>query len=173
MNIVEYIPDRTKIFLAVFWLWTWILLQFNKACAMLLQLILEWVPDNFVPAITNKSTVHAVNAVDGQGNNITNKLKLFLNLNWDKEMFDGEGGVDIDNFAKHVGSSLIWIAYILEYELSPAYNDFINASKESDFGAKDFNKLLKAVLIDVSTKLVHNLSTQQSSPIMFGEVNFS
>jgi hypothetical protein len=178
MKLLQYMPDRTKLFLAAFWLWTWILLQFNKLCAIFLQCVLVWVPDSYTPTLSQKTPIRVIKALDKDGNTITNKLKLFLNLKWDKEMCDDKGGVDIDTFMRYIGSSLIWAAYILEYELSPIYNDFIQSVSGDDFSSKDINKLLKAIVIDVGNKLVYKLGNEQSEtletsePLMFGEVNF-
>ncbi len=161
------IPHRAQIFLGAFWLWTWILLQFNKLNQFILSGILIWVPDNFIPMLrTKKVPVKLVKVIDKNGKNITNKLNLFLNLKWD------DRGVDIRDFARYVGTTVIWAAYLLEYELSPIYDEFIFSTKSEDFCGKDFDKLFKAIIIDVSNKLIYRIGKETPDNILFGQVTF-
>jgi len=165
------LPDKTKIFLGAPWLWTWILLQFNKLCQTILHGILYWVPNNYIPIFTkclNKSPVKLIKAMDMRGNDITNKLNLFLNLRWD----DSLGGVDIKDFARYLGTTFIWVIYLLEYELSPIYNDFIKSIHSKKFNNKDFNKLFKALVIDLSKKIIYRLEKNIEEDLVFGETVF-
>ena len=70
-------------------------------------------------------------------------------------MCDEKGGVDLDRFAQYLGVSVLWVAYLFEYELNEEYNDFINSTKNGDLQFKDFDKLLKAVLIDFKNKIIY------------------
>lgn len=179
------LPDKTQLFLAAFWTWTWILLQFNKLCQVILHSILAWAPDSCIPTIPsylNRTPIKLIKAFDKEGNAITNKLNLFLNLRWDPEIeVNSEtnedntpvsGGVDINDFGRYVGTTAIWAAYLLDYKLSPIYNEFIESTKNKCFSSKDFDKLFKAILIDISNKLVYRLGSERSEPLQFGEVAF-
>ncbi len=169
---MQYLPDKTKIFLAALWLWTWVLLQFNRLCGMILKCILISMPDNYVPVPRVSVPVKVIKARDASGNIITNKMQLFLNMKWDQDLFDGKGGIDIDQFAKYVGTSFIWVAYILEYELGTSYNKFISLMKVGHINSKIFEELIRGVAIDVKNKLLYKLSNLEPESILFGEVNF-
>lgn len=163
------LPDKTKIFLASFWVWTWLLLQINKFCSLCLNCVLAWVPDNCIPVIVQKSPIKVIEARDEKRRIITNKLNLFLNLKWRNTPYDRES-IDIDKFAQYVGSSVIWVAYILDYKINPLYDEFINSVKEKRFKSKDINKLLYIVIIDVKNKLFHKNGIVEN--LLFGEVDF-
>ncbi len=173
------IPDRTMVFLAAFWFWTWVLFQFNRLTQVILHSILAWAPDKYIPSIPEgmkKSPVKLLRAADKEGRSITNKLNLFLNLKWDHETENAEGelsgGVDIREFAKCIGTTVVWAAYLLEYELDPAYNEFIATTRSRDFTSIDFRKLFKAVFIDVSNKIIYRFGAEDTEPLMFGETTF-
>jgi hypothetical protein len=133
------------------------------------------VPDRFTPTLKPNAPVKVIKATDSKGNIITNKLKLFMNLRWDKEMCDDQGGVDLDNFAKYIGSSVLWVAYLLEYELGNEYETFINSTKDNDYSSDSLRLLLRSIIIDVGNKLVYKLHDDDDvhpRNILFGEVNF-
>jgi hypothetical protein len=168
---MKYLPDRAQLFLAAFWLWTWLLFQFNKLCGVILKCILIWVPDNYVPVIARSAVpVKILKACDAGGNTITNKLQLFLNMKWDLDLFDGKGGIDIEQFVKCVGSSIIWVAYILEYELGPSYDAYMRLMQEGNFAPNAVSKLLRAITIDAKNKLLYKLGNIDH--MLFDEVNF-
>jgi hypothetical protein len=110
--LIKYLPDKTKIFLAAFWIWTWILFWISRLTNYILYLLLTWIPNGLTPKLTQKTPVYILEAKDGEGNLITNKLNLLLNLKWDKEMCDGRGGIDLDKFADYLGTSIIWMKNI-------------------------------------------------------------
>ena len=126
-KLSKCIPSRLQMFLFGFYIWTWILFQLTKVANIMLGLIIMYLPYYLIPNVTPKTPVKIIKAIDDQGNEITKQLKLFMNFKWDKTMCD-EGGIDLDIFAKYIKSSVIWIAYILEYEVGgELYNGFTYA----------------------------------------------
>ncbi len=128
------------------------------------------MPDGLVPSIPVKVPIKVLSAKDNNGRAITNKLNLFLSLRWDKEINDGKGGIDVNEFARQLGATIIWAAYLLEYQLGPMYNEFILATKQ-DFKLRDFDKLLRAVIIDVGNKLIYR-DGGAVEQLHFGELGF-
>ena len=120
--------------------------------------------------------------MDGNGKEITDKLNMFINFKWDKNMFDTNGGVDLDIFFKYIGSSVIWVAYILDYEINNNMcTKFINfVSKvdtdKNDYTIDHFKTYIKIAVIDIGSKIINKLQkdkkTIDSEEILFGEVNF-
>ena len=172
------IPVKTKIFLAAFWMWTWILFQISNMFNKMLKFVLYWIPNNFTPTfetITSKPNIKLIEARDGFGKVITNKLKLFMNLKWDKTMCDDKGGVDLDIFCKHIGSSIVWVVYLLDYEINPIYDEFVTSIQENNFNMNKVHKFIKTAIIDISNKVIKKFDTytnQTEESILFGEVNF-
>lgn len=119
--------DRTIIFLFTLKLWTYFFRYCLKILDFFLYTLIKFLPDsgiiydgrhlvNWFNPNKQRENVNIIDARDHNNNTITNKLKLFLNFNWDKSACDELGGINIEKFCEWVGSSMIWIAYVLEYE---------------------------------------------------------
>lgn len=169
------IPLKTKIFLAAFWLWTWILFQFNKACAMVLGSILTHMPNEYIPRMKDRTPVRVICAHDERENDITNKMRLFLNTQWNHTVNDGRGGVYIEQFAKQIGTTIIYMAYIFDYDFDPKYSDFIESTQQPGRPSKAYKEAICNIIIDIGTKIVlserWNRQTEKSS-LLFGGVSF-
>lgn len=169
------IPDRTRIFLGALWIWSWILLQLTIFANFILRLIIQWLPNYLMPNIAPNSPVKVIDAADANGNNIKDKLNLFLNLKWDEEMFENKGGVDLDKFLEYLGTSIIWIAYLMEYDKEPSYADVLNIIKDKGHPTYDeLSELVRIAIVDTKDKLIDKFGKQikQNEEIVFGEVNF-
>lgn len=179
MNIKEYIPDKTKIFLSAFYIWTWIIFQMTQAFNYMLSLIIKSAPDAMIiynfGRFNKNNNVSILKASSGNSTEITNKLKLWLNLKWDKNACDDTGGANLDQFAQYAGVSVLWIGYLLNYDKQDEYKQF---SDSMDNGVVDYNKLtnlIKYIAIDFNKKIIYrflnNETTQED--MLFGEVNFT
>jgi hypothetical protein len=177
------ISAKTKIFLAAFWSWTWILFQLSNLSNKILKFVIYWLPNNVTPTfenlVVNKKPIKLLEARDGFGKIITNKLKLFMNLKWDKTMCDDKGGVDLDMFCKYIGSSVIWVIYLMEYEVNPIYHKFITDVQTDQFNMNAMHKFIKTAVIDISNKIIKkfdsindNNTNCSTDSILFGEINF-
>ncbi len=169
------IPDRTKIFLGALWIWSWVLLQLTIFANFVLRLIIQWLPNYLMPSIKPTSPVKVIEASDENGNNVKDKLNLFLNLKWDPEMFDNRGGADLDKFLEYLGTSIIWVAYLMEYDKEPSYADVLNIIKEHGRISHDeLNELVRIAIIDAKNKIIDKFGRhiRQNEDILFGEVNF-
>lgn len=181
-TILHHIPDKTRIFLLAFWVWTWILFKLTQYANFILGLIIIHLPKYLMPNIKSKTPIKIIKAMDGNGKEITDKLNMFINFKWDKNMFDTNGGVDLDIFFKYIGSSVIWVAYILDYEINNNMcTKFINfVSKvdtdKNDYTIDHFKTYIKIAVIDIGSKIINKLQkdkkTIDSEEILFGEVNF-
>lgn len=172
-----YMPDKTKIFLFAFWVWTWILFKLTLVANYVLGAIIKHLPQYLMPGIKTKIPVTIIKAVDCNGTEVTDKLQMFMNFKWDKTMFDKHGGVDLDIFFKYIGSSVVWIAYILDYDINtPTCMHFMTLLDNTDTPLDDFKKYIKIVVIDAGKKIMHKLNTNtttiETEDISFGEVNF-
>ncbi len=171
---MQILPDRTRIFLAAFWTWTWILFWLSRIANYMLYLVLKYIPNVITPRLGQKTPIYILKAMDTDGNSIINKLILFLNLKWDKDMCDSHGGVDLDSFANCIGTSVIMIAYLLEYDLDESSKKLLTES----FDEHNFKKIIKLMTIDFSKKIMHKFfysedkKIEQIEDILFGEINF-
>lgn len=169
------IPDRTRMFLGALWVWSWVLLQMTIFANFMLRLVIQWLPNYLMPHINPTSPVKVIEAADEKGNRITDKLNLFLNLKWDAEMFENKGGADLDKFLEYLGTSIIWIAYLMEYDKNPSYADVLNTIKDNGrISTDDLAKLARIAVIDTKDKIISKINKDEHSDedILFGEVNF-
>jgi hypothetical protein len=166
--------SRVQIFLFVFWIWTWVLFQINQLISMFFRIILFYIPDGYLPYKV-VSPIRVLHALDEKGNSITNKLQMFLNKNWDREGCPNTGNVDIEQFAKILKISIVWISYILESDVKPEYIEILERKTER---REIFKDLIKKIVIDISGKIIVYLTDCKNNelldePLVFGQVNFT
>lgn len=166
------LPDKTRLFLAALWVWTYILFWFNRLLQAVLKIILVWLPNQLTPTISYKTPpIRVLEARDGFGRVITNKLKLFINNNWDNSIAE-RGGVDLDMFCKYIGSSVIWVVYMFDYEIDNKYDEYITAIQNKKFTSRDMHGFIKTAIIDISNKIIKkfdNINEYRAEEIIFGE----
>lgn len=193
-SFTQLFPSRMEMFLYAFYVWSCILFYITKFANFMLGMIITFLPTLLMPNVSTKSPVRILRAVDEKGTDITKRLNMFMKFKWDNDMCDDKGGVDLDKFSDYIGSSIIWIAYILEYEINDStYNNFMmlindiekNADNTSDltttcenynYPLEYFKKCIKFVVINTSKKVIYKLkkNTKDLEPesILFGEVDF-
>lgn len=169
-------PSKIKIFLFAFWMWTWILFKLTIIANYTLGIIITHLPKYLMPDIKTKTPINIIKAVDQNGIEITNKLQLFINFKWNKNMFDKNGGIDLDIFFTYIGSTVVWVAYVLDYDINNTCAQFIKLINHDNTKTLDtFTEYIKIAVIDTSTKIIHKLkqnNTVEHEDILFGEVNF-
>jgi hypothetical protein len=125
--MLDKMPDKMQMIAIAFYMWAWILFQISSFFTFMLKMIIVHMPNYFIPSMSLKKTnINIIKAVDDNSNDITNKIKLFMNLNWDKEAVDEKGGIDLDKFTEYIKSSCIWILYFIESD----FDDNIDKTAE-------------------------------------------
>lgn len=194
--IYAYTPTKMQIVLIGVYLYTTILLRLSQVFNIMLGLMIKHMPDVLFPS-TN-SPIKIINAIDERGVNIAKKLEAFIYYKWDKTMCDDQGGIDLDKFSEWIGSSVIWVAYIMDYDIKPAdcenFLQFIktagssstNSPKSTDSNTDGdiklhsidhFKKIIRVIVINTSKKIVYKINkateTLEAEDMLFGEVDFS
>jgi len=119
--------------MAALYVWTWILFQLSRIGNFLLKIAIKTLPNIMLPDMTPKIPIKIIKAIDESGFDITKKLKMFMNFKWDKTHCDDEGGVDLDTFSEYIGSSIIMVAYIFDYDFNDEICDkFLEIIKSDD-----------------------------------------
>jgi hypothetical protein len=176
-------PDKTRIFLFAFWIWTWILFKLTLMANFFLGLVIIHLPNYLMPTIKSKTPVKIIRAIDNNGDEITDKLNLFMNFKWDKNMFDDNGGIDLDIFFNYIGSSAVWIAYIFDYEIDnemcEKFVNFIDLTNLDTTERKPidyFKKCIRIAVINTGEKIMYKLRQNndniQQEDVIFGEIDF-
>jgi hypothetical protein len=163
------LPDRTKIFLSALWFWIYITYYFNSMICYFLKIILMNTPDSciaFQSKLIKKkeNTPEIIEATLGK-EIITNKIKLLINLCWDKEISD-VGGLNIKDLVSKYSSlstSVIWISYLFNLE-----------KKMQDMTDEEIGKKVKYMLINITDKIIYrdDGSACDDEEIIFGEIPF-
>jgi len=183
-KFLELMPDascRTKIFLMAIYMMTFIMFYLTKFFNFILYLVLQYIPDKFIMVkfhnIGKKKgrKVHILHAEGENGEPLTNKLDLYMNLFWDKE--NDDQSIDINKFGLYVGSSIIWIAYLLECDQNKNYKDFKNKINMNEFDKEKFTGLLKTIIVSIGEKIVYKFNKElddyeKKGNVIFGELNF-
>lgn len=161
--LTYYFPSKLRIFMFGFYIWTWVLLQFVIFANFILKSVITYSPTFFLPDVNPKIPIKIVKAMDDKGNNITKQLKMFMNFKWDPEMCDDAGGIDLDIFAEYIGSAIVWIAYIMEYDIDDKICEkFIEmATKVKKYDETENNK---DILSNADTDNDSNLDINISEP---------
>jgi hypothetical protein len=112
--------DKVKIVLYVSWIWAWAGLYTTKLFESLFMAIL-YMPDSWLSIPigkvenTNGQKIHILSAHTDAGE-ITNKLKLFLKLYWEKGGIDrshDNNGIDYSNISKMLNCTMLYCSYLL------------------------------------------------------------
>jgi hypothetical protein len=194
---------RTIVFML--YIWTCIIYQFTRFVDFILMCIISYIPNILVPNISSKTPVRILRATDQYGNDITKKLKLFMRFRWDYEINNEEGdtnngfdinngytgGIDLDAFIDYIGASVIWIAYVFEYDIDDIiFSELINLIHSSKlFGSTKshvitkpieyFRRTIRFLSIVTEQKMMYKLNNDaypapiKKEPITFGEINFN
>lgn len=190
--ITRQFPSKIRIFLFAFYIWTWILFQLTRVTNMSLGLIIAYLPTMLMPSVSHKAPIKIIRATDDKGNEMTKQLEMFMKFKWDKSMCDDHGGIDLDVFVKYIGSSIVWIAYIMDYDIDDnTCNRFLSMVEDlnsldddkSDATIRNnkltvnhFKKCVRLIVINTGKKIVHKLNggTAELVPedILFGEIDF-
>lgn len=197
-NINSYIPDRVRIFMFALYIWTYVLYYLTKFANFLLMLVISYLPNIFMPDVKPKAPVRVLKAVDETGFDITKKLNMFMKFKWDTDLCDDRGGIDLDVFSNYISSSIIWVSYILEYDIngniSNSFMDYIQwlekndkidpsdektnngSEKTVDTDVDFFKRCIRQILINTSKKVVYKIKKHteviESEDILFGEIDF-
>lgn len=167
------------------YIWTWISFQYTKLLNFILLKMIQ-LPNKTIPTITPNSDINIkiIYAVDKNGNDISNKLILFMNFKWDIKMFDKYGGIDLDPFMKSINTEEITLLYCKDDIMTNL--EFIMLSETVKELSAEFNSnainwakiYLNCININMETKIAHKLigvlRTEHfvKSDILFGEIDF-
>ena len=170
INIKNYcftnLPNRTKIFLTALWFWIYITYYFNIIICYFLRFILVNTPDSCIAfqskfIIKKENTPHIIKA-EIDSNDITNKIKLLINLCWDNEISD-LGGVNVKDLLSRypqISSSALWISYIFNFE-----------KKIQNMTDEEIGKKVKHIIICFTDKVIYR-DDGSNEDILFGEIPF-
>ena len=183
LTLIENIPYKIQIFLFGLYVWTWIFFQINKFIGFILASIIKYMPDHLI-SVTPIIPVKILKAFDGKNNDITNRLRFFMNYSWDNEMCDEQGGVDLEPFCNYISSSVVWVAYYFDFQVDEnVCNQFsylveLVEEKGGVFPNDEnnpFKKNIKFILIDTCKKIIYRLKEDkiEKQDIIFGEIGFS
>jgi len=185
--VEKFTPNRVKILMGALYCWAFLLLQLNMLGNLMLRLLITVIPNMVLPSIVPDTPIRIVKAFDQSGFDITKKLNIFMNFKWDAEMSNENGGIDLDAFCEYIGSSIIWICYTLEQDISiESCDKFLNFIKNIE-SADDsepkkidnifsFKKHMRTIVVNTSKKVIyklkHNINEVSPEDIVFGEVDF-
>lgn len=193
-SVIKIFPSRLQMFLYAFYVWSFVLFYLSRLANFTLGLIITYLPTLFIPKVSPAAPIKVLRAFDDRGRDITKRLCMFMKFKWDKQIGD-DGGVDLDKFVEHIGSSIIWVAYIMEYEISDTmFHNFlslINSIEQNtdtssnatvscdniDHPIDYFKRCVKFVIINTSKKVIYKLKKGtkelEPEPILFGEIDFT
>jgi len=142
INEIQFF-DKVRLFMFITWLWAWLGIYMIKLFEFMFRLIL-YIPNSyleFIPSSEIKTSsnnyVHIINTFDERGNDITNKVKLFLKYYWEKTGPDTLCDVNSFNFNKlsnMLNISVMVCSYIL--------------SNSNDMDNKTFFNELKNIILE-------------------------
>ena len=122
-------------------------------------MFIVYAPDKLIIIPPSKSTSrNQIKILKARTNEqiITNKIKLFMNLNWDDEFCDDDGGVRLKKMAHWLKTPVIWVAYLVDSHASP-----------------ETNEKIRTMLIDFGKNAIFKDSKlKKTVEILFDEVNF-
>lgn len=197
-RIANSLPDRVRIFMLALYVWTYILFYITKLANFMLMLIITYLPNLFTPTVKPKTPITVLKAVNDVGDDITKKLNMFMKFKWDEEICDGRGGIDLDTFSEYISSSIIWISYIINYDIDDTisknfikYTQLLDGFVEPQLEVCDsksdktevnngipleyFKKCIRFIIINTTKKVVYKLkkNTEVLEPeeILFGEID--
>lgn len=113
--------EKIRVILFVTWVWAWVGLKITKMFELAFRLVLA-MPNNWLKIpqgdITNTAgkKISILNAYSESGDDITNKLRLFLRWYWEKggdASAHDSNGFDFKYLAKMVNCSMLYCSYIL------------------------------------------------------------
>ena len=81
--------------------------------------------------------------------------------------------IDLDNFSKIIGTSIIWIAYMFHYNDSEEYKKLYRSLNEENFNLEEFRNLIHIISVDIGNKLYYKVQNSKiiKENILFGEIN--
>lgn len=176
LALVDYIPYKLQILLTALYIWTWIFFKINKLTGFILGSIITYMPTYFLLDIKPKLPIRILKASDDKSNDITKRLNLFMKYKWDVTSCDDQGCVDLDSFADYIGTSIIYIMYVFDYDLDLSKLDkFLELAEDSNDinNTSVFKKYINIAIIDFSKKIIHKIKEGklESEDILFGEIN--
>ncbi len=166
--IMQHIPYKTQIILAVLYTWSWTFFQLNRLANFTLGVFLRYIPDYLLLDTNPKASIKVLKAFDSKCRDVTKRLKIFMKYKWDDEACDYKGGIDLEAFSKYIDSEIICVAYIFEKQInirsiSAFIKMMVNTPPYISFAIVDVKK-------KIINKVKHGIETEES--ILFGEVDF-
>lgn len=188
LSLLDNMPYKVHILLTALYIWTWIFFQLNKLTGFILESIIKYAPDYLLPNYTLSGTnpkipIKVIRAFSANHQDITKRLKFFMNLKWDPDMCDYKGGVDLDTFSQYIESGIIYIAYVFDYQINlntlDKFLDLIETAEENggDYDSDDelasFKQYVNIAIINIGKKIVTKLKNGklENEDILFGELN--
>jgi hypothetical protein len=209
-DIIGKLPSTPEILMYLVFAWSYIVFKVTTMFTFLIMHLIIYTPYYFLPNMSNKTPIKLIKAIDEKGNEITKRLTIFMNMNWDKTMFDLDednetniktdkicnttlssiGGIDLDSFAEYIGSSKIWITYIMNCDIDTLYTNMINmiefmdstmndlASEHSNSSIKNseelfenndrmsidlLKKFVKVIMINTQDKVLYRVNKDSKS----------
>ena len=174
---MNFLNERTKIFVAALYLYTLGIYYFTKMIGGMLYLVIKYIPDNMVPAklfpIDTNKNFNILQAKTDQGQTITNKINLYLKTNTfieritQKNIEPKDNTLNIEYIKNILGVSIIWIIYMLE----PPKKS--KNPEKNEITPENITQLLKIILIDFGKKIyfqMNNNGEYEQNNTIFGSV---
>ena len=172
-------PNRVQVFMMCIYMWSWFILQLNILANLMLKAVIIIVPNLMLVDIKPNTPLRIIKAIDSSGYDITKKLNIFINFKWDNDC------IDLDSFCEYIGSSVIWVTYVLECDISEETCDkflnFVKSIETSDdslpiekVNILEFKKHIRTIVVNTSKKIVYKLKEDKLilEDIVFGEIEF-
>ena len=106
-----------KAVLALTYAWATIIGYLNSMFKVLIRYLMGNCPDTMTPVIGNREHPFKILMAGMEGNKlITNKVRFYLKNKWEKDFCGGDGGANLHELGSMLGTSFIWISYVLSDE---------------------------------------------------------
>lgn len=160
------IPGKLQIVLFFLYVWTFVLFYMSKVANIILGALIRYLPNILMPSVSHSAPIKIIKATDGNGVEITKRLEMFMKFKWDESMCDN-GGIDLDIFFKYIGSTVIWVAYMFDYEITQnTATQFLTLIDDIEEYIKtgQHESDVKSDITDVNKDLNQNSSDSADSP---------
>jgi hypothetical protein len=163
ISVCDFV-DKSQIFLAAFYAWTWVWFQLFRFITWFLHTLLKIMPNTLLGVFPSIGQVKIVHAINDKGEDMTNKFNCYKNLHWNSKY----NSICVNDIPKYLGTTMLYVAYALKCDIPP--ND--------DNDDKYVADLIKVVVIDISKKIIKRIDSSEGvlpfkiEPLCFGELEF-
>lgn len=135
------------------------LIFINRVFNMFLHTIIRKCPDALIPDTSDKNHPFKIlMAFAEDGENITQKIILYVSKKLDINSDTGKSHIDLHDFGNIVGASFLWIAYVLK-------NDKVDEVLDSDV-AHEVKKIY-SMSVDLKNNIVKKYKISKNASRTF------